>query len=65
MNDPNDWQSRMPSQPVTDLAEIMAVWEGEVDGFVYTSDDEVWADVQSLERWRASPKAADSNTTPT
>ena len=60
-----DWQARMPAHPVTDINEILAVWEGNVDGFVYTSDDEVWADVQSLARWRAADKTTDPLIAPT
>lgn len=52
------WYTRMPERPAAELAsgeELVdleaAVWEGSVDGFVY-SDDEVWASAQSVEAWR-------------
>ena len=44
---------------VFDFDEVLAVWEGKIEGFVY-SDDEVWADVDDLERWRAANAAAGS-----
>ena len=36
---------------VTDFEEILAVWEGHIEGFVY-DDGEVWADAYALEQWR-------------
>lgn len=39
--------------PELELDECVAVWNGEIEGFVY-DDGEVWADVADLARWRAS-----------
>lgn len=38
--------------PDTDLDEIEAVWQGDIIGDYYTSDDETWACLQSLEAWQ-------------
>lgn len=52
---PGAWLARMPFQRVTDFHEQLAVAACEVDGDMYC-DGEVWANTESLERWRAAPK---------
>lgn len=44
-----------PQVLVTDLDEIVAVWEGEIAGDFYDSDGETWAYEPSLQAWRAAP----------
>ena len=46
------WEERMPCQPVTDEEAWLAVWNGEVEGDYYVSDDETWANVTQLAAWR-------------
>jgi len=58
MNDPNDWQSRMPMQPTHDLEEALAVQAGDVEGDLYR-DGSVWANTESLKRWRDTPDIPD------